>query len=209
MHAAPDHLARFKADLQSLSSAEMFARYILPETCMGPVDLDERALRARIATHFNVGMENVLIVGSAKLGFTLRHKKARDEEDEDRPAFSPFSDNSDIDVAIVSDALFDGIWKRCFEFWHSSGYAAATGYWPRGKHFRDYIFRGWMRPDHLPSEGGFTYRSEWFDFFRALTSDRAAGDYKISAGLYREAYFLESYQHIAINRCKAGASAPL
>ncbi len=60
-----------------------------------------------------------------------------------------------------------------------------------------------MRPDHLPSEGGFTYRSEWFDFFRQLTSERVAGDYKVTAGLYREIYFLRAYQQIAIAACRA------
>ena len=56
-----------------------------------------------------------------------------------------------------------------------------------------------MRPDHLPSEGNFTYKESWFDLFRELTSNRAAGGYSVTAGLYREPYFLKSYQEIAIN----------
>jgi hypothetical protein len=203
-----DYLARFKMDLVSLSPADVFARYVLSDTCMGMTGVDERSLRERIATRFGIDIKCVIVVGSAKLGFTLKHKSASGL-DEERPAFSPFSENSDVDVAIVSDALFDSFWKRCFEFWHSSGYGGAADYWPRGKHFRDYIFRGWMRPDYLPSEGSFTYRAEWFDFFRQLTSDRAAGDYKVAAGLYREAYFLETYQQIAINECRLGVSATL
>ena len=147
-----------------------------------------------------------MIVGSAKIGFTLRHKPARGDESERLP-FAEFNAGSDVDVAIISDRLFDDIWKACFSFWHTSGYANAGAYWPTGKHFRDYFFRGWMRPDHLPSQGSFKYKNDWFDYFRRLTSARAAGDYKITAGLYRESYFLEAYQTIAINQCKAGAAA--
>lgn len=198
----PTYLARFKADLRALPASDMFTRYIAPEMCRGLTEIDEHALRTRIADNFALRPENVMIVGSAKLGFTLRHKPARDPDEEDRPPFSPFSDRSDVDVAIVSDRLFDNIWKSCFEFWHTSGYGNASEYWPDGKRFRDYFFRGWIRPDKLPAEGGFRYRKEWFEFFRRLTSERAAGGYKITAGLYREPYFLESYQHIALNQCR-------
>lgn len=198
MPLTPEHLLRFKADLLALPTSDLYRRYVAAEECVGLTDVDTLALRDRIADQFGIGREGVVIVGSAKLGFTVTHKPARGGGPA-RPMFSPFSENSDVDVAIVSDALFDDIWKRCFRFWQESGYG--DGYWRSGSNFRDYLFRGWMRPDKLPSEGGFTYRSEWFDFFRTLTGDRAAGDYKVTAGLYREEYFLEAYQHVALQRC--------
>lgn len=195
----PEYLNRFKGDLMALTPAEVFGRYIAPDPCYGLSGVDERSLRERIAAHFGIGIAGIKIVGSAKLGFTLRHKSGRDGEP-DRPMFSPFADTSDVDIAIISDAIFDTVWKRCFEFWQNSGYD--DGYWRSGRDFRNYFFRGWMRPDKLPSEGSFTYKRDWFDFFRRLTNDRAAGDYKITAGLYREGYFLESYQHIALSECR-------
>lgn len=199
----PDHLARFKADLADLTADEVYRRYVLPDTCKGLTEVDELRLRLKIAEKFHIDVSKVIIVGSAKLGFTLRHKHKTERSDE-RPAFSPFSENSDIDVAVVSDVLFDHVWKQCLEFWHGSGYANAKGYWFGGQQFRDYFFRGWMRPDKLPSEGDYRYRHEWFDFFRRqLASERAAGDYTINAGVYREPYFLETYQKIAINECCA------
>jgi hypothetical protein len=198
------YLAAFKADLVSLTAEEIFARYVAPDTCRGLTEVDQASLRGQIADHFGIPVSSVMIVGSAKIGFTLRNKQAKSEDEVDRPPFSEFSLGSDIDVAIVSDKLFDEIWKGCFTFWHTSGYANAHAYWPKGRDFREYFFRGWMRPDHLPSEGGFRYKRDWFDFFRRLTSARAAGDYRITAGLYREPYFLAAYQTIAINRCKSG-----
>ena len=203
MPTDPDRIVRFKADLLSLSTGEMFRRYVMCDECAGLTDADQATLRGHIAEDFDVDAADVLIVGSAKVGFTLVHKRARDPDEADRPPFSPFSDASDVDVAIVSDRLFDSVWKSCFEFWHGSGYANAETYWPGGTQFRDYLFRGWMRPDKLPSEGAFKYRNQWFDYFRILTGNRAAGDAKITAGLYREAYFLQAYQHIAIEQCRA------
>ena len=209
MPAEPAHIERFKADLQSLAVADIFDRYIAAERCEGLVGIDHLALRQRIANHFGLEVEEVVIVGSAKLGFTLMDKPRRDSDEGDRPAFSPFSDASDVDVAIVSDRLFDDIWKQCFDFWHTSGYGNDLNYWPTGRKFRDYIFRGWMRPDKLPSEGGFRYKNEWFEFFRRLTSERGAGDYRISAGLYREAYFLRTYQQAALAKCRARLGAAI
>lgn len=198
----PEYLARFQADLRQRSAQEIYDTYVRPTECKGMPELDEAGLRAQVSDRFSVPADNVIIVGSAKVGFTLRAKPGEDGEP-DRPAFSPVADTSDVDLAIVSDRLFDEIWKACFEFWHSSGYANSGTYWPRAKNFRDYIFRGWMRPDWLPSEGGFVYKNEWFDFFRGLTSARAAGDYKITAGLYREEYFLRTYQCMGIAQCQA------
>lgn len=197
----PEHLARFKADVADLAAEEVYRRYVLTDACKGLTEIDEFALRLKIANKFNIDVSKVIIVGSAKLGFTLRHKQ-KTEKRAERPAFSPFSEDSDIDIAVVSDVLFDYVWKQCFEFWHSSGYANSKGYWFGGQEFRDYVFRGWMRPDKLPSEGQYSYKHDWFDFFRRqLASERAAGDYTINAGVYRESYFLETYQKIAINEC--------
>ena len=196
----PEHLTRFKADLATLPTDEIYRRYVLPEVCNGLTEVDQLSLREKIANKFEVDVGKVIIVGSAKLGFTLMSKKSGR-----RPAFSIFSENSDIDIAIISDVLFDQVWKQCFEFWHSSGYADSISYWGEARSFRDYIFRGWLRPDKLPAEGKYRYRKEWFDFFKLqLPSERVAGDYKVSAGLYRDAYFLEAYQKISINKCKAG-----
>lgn len=180
-----------------MTTEQIFDRYVAPDACMGFTDLDERALRQRVCDRFEVPLADVVIVGSAKIGFTLTNKKGR-------PAYSAFRPESDVDVAIISDAIFDRAWKECLQYWHGSGYQEAVGYWAeRGKQFRSYHFRGWMRPDKLPSGGTLTYANEWFDFFRQMVSDRAAGDSRINAGVYREHHFLRMYQRVAIDGCRA------
>lgn len=198
----PDYLAAFQADLATLTTEEMFAKYVEPEACHGLPGIDQLALRQRVAERFELGLASVMIVGSAKIGFTLTHKDAKTATEEDRPPFSSFSDQSDVDVAIISDVLFDEVWKRSFEFWHSSGYSKAQTYWPRGRDFREYVFRGWMRPDMLPNEASIPIKDEWFEFFRQVTNAGYAGDYPVKAGLYRERYFLERYQSQSLAKAK-------
>ena len=194
-------IANFRAALRELTVDQLFDQYISVEECAAHLDFDQHALRDRIARRFNVSDEQVQIVGSAKLGFTLVDKYM--DTDDPRPAFSLFDDNSDIDIAIVSDRLFDEIWKIVFEMWHSSGYQFSANFWPTARQFRNYHFRGWMRPDKLPYEAGVAYRRDWFRFFERLVGERLAGDHRINAGVFREPYFLKQYQTVGLERAKA------
>lgn len=191
--AAEALVEAFQADLLAISPSQVYEKYVAVESCAGMGDSPLLGLRNQIAERFQIEASSVVIVGSAKLGFTLKSHS--------RPRYSAFSYDSDVDVAIVSDIAFDQVWKASLDYWHRSGYAKSAGLWRNGDKFRNYIFRGWMRPDMLPSSGAYKYRDEWFDFFQQLTSDRAAGDFKITAGLYREEHFLRTYQTILIEQC--------
>jgi len=59
--------------------------------------------RKRVADEFNVNFHEVFIIGSAKLGFSP-HKQR------------PFSYDSDVDVAIVSTALYERIMGYIHEY---------------------------------------------------------------------------------------------
>lgn len=146
-------------------------------------------LKRTVADRFNLNPHSVIVVGSAKLGFSIaRHKRYRH-----------FGNVSDIDVAIVSDELFDKVWQLVFEYSMSPG---RDIYWDKDNRFKTYLFRGWIRPDKLPPPSGFEYRTEWFEFFRSLTASGAYGEYKVGAGLYRSMYFLERYQSICTRQCQ-------
>ncbi|WP_397506058.1 hypothetical protein [Qipengyuania sp. R86523] len=196
-----DDIAEFKTAISAdICSADIFEQFVAPEICRAPIDFDQLALRTRIGRRWQVPVEDVWIVGSAKLGFTLVNKS---KAGVDRPAFSPFSLDSDIDVAVISNELFEHIWKLCFEFWHRYRYQNAGHFWPDGRAFRDYNFRGWMRPDFLPNDADVSYRKRWFEYFRRLMSDRAAGDYRITGGLFRNREALMQYQTVAIEQARA------
>ena len=106
---------------------------------------------------------------------------------------------SDIDVAIVSGALFDTLWQRVFEYWDRPG---KDVYWDQSNEFMTYLFRGWIRPDKLPSARDFPDRLRWFRFFQRLASTGRFGPYKVVAGLYKSLYFLERYQCICARQCQ-------
>jgi hypothetical protein len=205
-----DHLSEFQADLQALDADAIYQKYVACDECRGDLDFDVDFARSVIAKQFDVEVEAIKLVGSAKLGFTLVNKVRRiieagrsdgsEPKIESRPRFSAFTVNSDVDIAIVSASLFDSIWKQCFDFWSLSDFADEIN-WRKGRHFRDYFFRGWMRPDKLPTGQAFPFSNEWFDFFREKTSERLAGDFALKAGVYRDEDFLRNYQTIAIKRC--------
>ena len=142
-------------------------------------------LRSEIADHFQLHPNEVLIVGSAKLGFSIVPKKR----------YRPFCDESDIDVAIVSSKLFDEIWETVFSYWHEDGP------WPEYDDFIEYFFRGWIRPDKLPRSNVVQVRRDWWEFFQKVTRSGMYGDYNIAGALYKSWFFLEHYQGICVQEC--------
>jgi hypothetical protein len=180
-------LARFQSDLQTLTDATMVQKHITYGDCY-KLDQDSYyALKSQIADFFDVHTSEVLVVGSGKLGFSIVGSKL----------FRPFDDNeSDIDIAIVSASLFDRIWTEVFDYW------GAKQYWPEEQAFKQYLFRGWIRPDKLPPAWTFALCQEWWEFFRRLTSQGTYGPYKLRAGLYKSWYFLESYHRACMKSCR-------
>lgn len=57
--------------------------------------------RVTVANAINTSPNNIAIIGSGKYGFSMSPSKA----------MRPFSENSDIDVVIVSPELFDLVWR--------------------------------------------------------------------------------------------------
>jgi len=146
----------------------------------------EAELRRDIAAQLNVEMRDVMITGSAKLGFTLVGKAGR-------PPLSPFGDDSDIDVAIISTPLFVDFWGQ--SFLHFQDY----GEWNNSNSFRKYLARGWMRPDKLPRSPDFPKQREWFEFFQSLSGKGGYGPYKITGGVYYNELFWKGYAKTALD----------
>jgi hypothetical protein len=134
-------------------------------------------------------VNEVLLVGSAKLGFSIVKTKR----------YKPFGEESDIDVAIVSSRLFDEFAQATFDYWRRHRY------WPRYEHHVTYQFPGWIRPDFLPPD--LQLGRAWWEFFRRLTSEGVFGSYQIKGGLYKSWHYLESYHSVCIEECKRSESA--
>lgn len=176
-------------------------RYIVQKyLCNGssPILNDEQIFEIKfyIASKFNIHPNEVIITGSGKLGFSLAPDKL----------FKEFSENSDIDIAIISSNAFESFWNDLLDFninIRSRNVKEEEDY----RKFQDYFFRGWIRPDLFPFR--YPKKKDWFDFFNDLTNKiYEYGEHKISAGIYKnfttfELYNMKNIESIK-NKIKAG-----
>lgn len=180
-----ERLDQFKEDLNKYTSIQIVRKHIIFGECCELSQQDYFDLRSEVAAHFGLHPNEVLVVGSAKLGFSI----VPDKE------YTPFSDESDIDVALVSSTLFDEYWNQIFS------YKEKNPYWNEHE-FIGYLFQGWIRPDKFPNSKSFPLGNEWWNFFQNMTSSGKYGNYNIRGGLYQSYFFLENYQKICIQKCK-------
>lgn len=143
------------------------------------------AFRRRIAAEFEVGFHEVFIVGSAKLGFSPRKGKE-------------FDLDSDIDVAIVSEKLFDEIMINIYNYQMQlrENRRAVTDNELKVYHkFLEYCAMGWIRPDKLPTSFRVDeLKQNWFDFFNSISHGKSeVGNYQVSAAVFKGYTFLEGY----------------
>ena len=141
--------------------------------------------RRKIANKFKIGFHEVFIIGSAKLGYSY-HKE------------SDFSYNSDIDIVIVSEKLFDDFHMKISEYQYQLEKQHLTinqNELMMYNSFLRYLVKGWMRPDKLPTSFQVkALKNDWFDFFASLSYGKSeVGNYKVAAGLYKNYEYLEKY----------------
>ena len=144
---------RFQRELVSWTPLEVLRKRIIFGTCyVFPDNDDHFDLVNRVADHLEVHPSNIIIVGSAKLGFSVAPKKR----------YQHFHDNSDIDVVVVSEPLFDQIW------WEVHQATVRRIDWPQRTIFAKYLMRGWIRPDMFPNVSS-PRVSAWWTFFNDLS----------------------------------------
>ncbi len=141
--------------------------------------------RTKIANKFNVGFHEVFIVGSAKLGFSFYKN-------------TEFNYDSDIDVVIVNERLFEEFYLKISEYQYQLDRQYKTVDLRELKIYSDflrYLVKGWMRPDKLPTSFQVNLlKTEWFDFFESISYGKSeVGNYKVAAGLFKNYTYLEKY----------------
>jgi hypothetical protein len=141
--------------------------------------------RKRIAINFNISFNEVFITGSAKLGFSPLKEKQ-------------FDYDSDIDVAIVSNVLYEEIMEsiRCYQMeLRKSRRSITTKEMDMYHSFLEYVARGWIRPDKLPLSFKIQdMKNNWFDFFQSISYNKSeVGNYKVSAGVFKSYFCFEHY----------------
>lgn len=175
----------FKDDLRTLGVRRTLRKHIIFGDCQMLSQEQYLQLKLDVSEHFSLHPSEVLVVGSAKMGFTIKPPKP----------YRHFGDTSDIDVVIVSPKLFDSFWYALYE------YNRNGGYWEKFPSLKNYLFRGWIRPDKFPPGSSFEPASDWWEFFRELTKSNKFGPFKISGAVYRNWDFLEDYQSKCVEQC--------
>lgn len=146
---------------------------------------DYYEFRAAIASKWDVRFHDVLILGSAKLGYSYFKK-------------TTFSIESDIDVSIVSSDLFEKYVKAVSDLQYQidRGKLRMTQReMERYNLFLKYLVKGWMRPDLLPPiMNEFLNKDKWFEYFKSISYGKSqVGNYKIAAGLFKNYDYMEKY----------------
>ena len=181
-----EHIISFKQDLKLHSSEEIVQRRIISGDSIILEARTYHELRTSIAENFQIHANEVVLVGSAKLGFSIAPYKE----------YRHFGDSSDLDLAIVSSDLFDKFWKAVYNLWKQKVF------WENEHDFKKYLFQGWIRPDKLPNAKSFAMGDSWWEYFRELTKTNKFGPYKITGALYKDWDYLQGYQNYSVQICK-------
>ena len=186
-------IRKFKKDLKDngITDGKIVKKYVLFGTPY-IFEKNEEAyfnLKEEIADHFSISITNVVMTGSARLGFSIKPGKL----------WTHISSDSDIDIAIIHEGTFDRYWKDLFEF-NVNITPRSTEEDTQFRKFLEYLFKGWIRPDLFP----FNYqgKKEWFEFTRKLYNKY--DNRKLSIGIFRNEYFFENYQISNIKTIRGG-----
>lgn len=141
--------------------------------------------RNQVSGYFKINFHEVFIVGSAKFGFSYIKKTEFDYE-------------SDIDVVLVNEQLFDYYYERICDYQYELDRNKKTITLDEKKQyerFLSYLVKGWMRPDLLPiSFQVDLLKKDWFNFFESISYGKSVvGNYKVAGGLYKNYTYLEKY----------------
>ena len=187
-----DHERRvteFKADLERMDAIQVIRKHITTGGSAVLPDATYYELRNQVADHFGLHPSAVVVVGSCRLGFSLKPVKR----------YAPFGETSDVDLAIISRDKFDGYWDLVFDHWRSNRI------WSQTKQYRAFLadlFKGWIWPRRLPPDRTFREAREWVEFEDQLGRDHFRGLRSVGARLYRTWERLELYQAIYVLKCK-------
>lgn len=167
----------------------------------------EYELRDDLARSLSISINEVIIVGSAKIGFSVKSHKFRPFDYDFTTTKNPRK-RSDIDIAIINKHIFD---KICEEIFHLSRHFderwieqnwAKNYYYPHGDDlyykYVKYLSKGWLRPDYFPTL--YLASRAWKDEcekWHTKTKKR-----KISIGIYSSWVYFKHYQMDNLEKLK-------
>lgn len=162
----------------------------------------EYIIKKDIAQVVSVHINDVYIVGSAKVGFSMKPKEYGRVFDGNFLKSNLKKDRSDLDVAIISSRLFDEIQETIYDW--TNGFRKSwdqNSFYGSGREifgvelkykFLEYLGKGWFRPDLSPA--GFKIETANGQLDMVINTWRKKIDRKISFAVYKNWVFFKKYQ---------------
>jgi hypothetical protein len=160
-----------------------FLEWTIKHRDIGIFGKERDELISETARQFGVDEDCVHIMGSARYGFSPTPKLVNGKVA--KFPGRPFSEDSDVDITIISTQLFDTIWQDIYD---QFPYFRKYNFRDFSR-FSEFLYRGWMRADQIP------LRHPWYRRWREKSvaiSDRAIGSkLEVSVALFRNDYFMK------------------
>ncbi len=190
-----DDVNNLKYALQRLSSQEFVENHILSGEAKYFSERQISSFCRLFSEYFDYELikDRVYVVGSSKIGYAL-HPKTQKEVFLDR--FRPFRAESDIDITICDQKLFQIIW---FEI---NRYACTQSKMPWISDLSPYLLYGWLRPDKFPKGCALAYCDRFYSTIGAIRRNRNQGHPKISVGIFYSIEQLRYYQYRSVKKCQ-------
>lgn len=169
---------------------------------------EEYELRHEIAIATKTSINDVIIVGSAKLGFSVKSEKFPVFDSKFTNTGTP-RDKSDVDIAIVNPVFFENTAEAIYHLskhfnkdwirknWMTNQYyVEGAALFPEYSH---YYTRGWLRPDFMPN--AYLATASWPEVCEKW---RVKLHRKVSIGIYSNWTYLKHYHmdHLETIRAK-------
>ena len=158
---------------------------------------EEFTFKKSLAESLDIHVRDIAIVGSSKLGFSIKPERAGDGRlylykkfDFDYLSDAK-NEKSDIDIAIISSTLFDRQLLNLYKYTNSYSYKDITKIFGNTRTYQQhsqYILKGWLRPDKIPKKYNISGSIE--DFREEYKNKYGR---KINFGIYKSWDYFESY----------------
>lgn len=189
-------LEEFTRLVSILTIEELLDSVILAEGAAHVTESGIRSLKSEISKAFSISEDDVslIIVGSAKLGFSISEKLA--PEGVKLPRLRSIRADSDIDVAVVSSKIYELIWGEICTYAHAKPWFP----WDSGK-LGDYMIYGWLRPDHFPKSRKWINCTRLWEIMMRLSDRTEFQRRKVRIALYYSRENLRQYQIRGLRDC--------